>query len=423
MTAPAHRGRHRAFAASLSGTALEYYDFAIYSSAAALVFGQIFFAESDPLDGVIKAFATYAVGFIARPVGGIVFGRLGDIIGRKRVLVYTLLLVGIATFLIGLLPGYATIGVAAPVMLVLLRFAQGVGVGGEWGGAVLLSAEFGDERRQGFWASAAQVGPPLGTLLANAVIAILALTMSDADFVAWGWRIAFLLSGVLVAFGLWIRAALEETPAFQAIAEKGERSEAPLTEVFTTQRRPLAAAILARIGPDVLYAMFAVFVLTYATQSLGLTRAEAVMAVLIGSAVQVPLIPYAGHLSDRFGRRAVYAAGAVGGGLWSLYFFTFAVDQPTLVVGTVVALIFHALMYGPQAAFITEQFDVRLRYTASSLAYTLAGLVGGAIAPLIFSAMLRPGASNLLIGGYIAAACGITLVGLALAKGGSGSRK
>jgi len=412
--ATAHRGRHRAFIASLSGTALEYYDFAIYSSAAALIFGQLYFAESDPLNGVFKAFATYAVGFLARPVGGFVFGRLGDRIGRKRVLVYTLLLVGIATALIGILPTYGQIGVAAPVLLVLLRFAQGVGVGGEWGGAVLLSSEFGRADQRGFWASAAQIGPPVGTLMANGVLAVLALALTPQQFLDWGWRVAFLFSALLVGFGLWIRSALEETPVFREIAAQGEQSSAPVTEVFQTQRRALVAAILARIGPDVLYAMFAVFVLTYATQQLGLSRGQAVVAVLLGSALQVPLIPLAGHLSDRLGRRRVYALGAVSGAIWSLGFILLAHDETTLVIGTVVALSFHALMYGPQAAFIAEQFDSRLRYTASSLAYTLAGLVGGAIAPLCFSVLLaRPG-HQWLIGLYIVVACVVTLVGLAM---------
>lgn len=413
MAAVTPRSRHRAFVASLSGTALEYYDFAIYSSAAALLFGQLFFADQDPLTGLFSSFATYAVGFVARPIGGLVFGRLGDIIGRKQVLVYTLLLVGTATFLIGLLPTYATIGTAAPALLVLLRFAQGVGVGGEWGGAVLLSSEFGREGERGFWASAAQVGPPLGTLLANGVIALLALLIPNEDFIAWGWRIAFLLSAALVGFGLWIRSALEETPVFAEIAKAGEQPERPLAELFRTHRKPLIASILVRIGPDVLYAMFAVFVLTYATTLLGVSKVVAVSSVLIGSALQVPLIPLAGYLSDRLGRRRVYAAGAVGAAIWSLAFVHFAEDETGVMLGTVGALFFHALMYGPQAALISEQFEVRLRYTGSSLAYTLAGLLGGATAPLCFVAFMTMPGGNAIIGFYLAGACAITLVGLA----------
>lgn len=412
-----HPGRGRAFVASLSGTALEYYDFAIYSSAAALIFGQLFFDASDPMTGTLQAFGTYAVGYLARPVGGIFFGRLGDIVGRKVVLVYTLLLVGISTFLIGLLPTYAQIGSTAPALLILLRFAQGVGVGGEWGGAVLLSSEFGRADQRGFWASAAQIGPPLGTLLANGVLAVLTLTLDDEQFLQWGWRVAFLMSLLLIGFGLWIRSALEETPVFSNIEARGEQPKAPISEIFAKQRRPLAAAILARLGPDVLYAMFAVFVLTFATQRLGLTRAQTISSVLIGSAMQVPLIPLAGHLSDRFGRRFIYAIGAIGGGLWSLGFFALVDSQASLICGVIGALIFHALMYGPQAAFIAEQFEPRLRYTGSSLAYTLAGVLGGAIAPLVFSWILSGGDADWLIGAYIASACLLTLLGIGMGKG------
>ena len=274
----------KAYAASLTGTALEYYDFAVYSAAAALVFPQLFFPGEDPLTGTLLSFSTYAVGFLARPVGGIVFGRLGDRVGRKNVLVWTLMLIGAATLLIGLLPGYASIGVAAPIILVLLRFAQGVGVGGEWGGAVLLSSEYGDPAKRGFWASAAQIGPPAGNLLANGVLAVLAAALTEEAFLSWGWRVAFLISAVLVGFGLWIRLKLEDTPVFQAIKESGERPKAPIKEVFATQKRALTAAALARVGPDVLYALFTVFVATYATQVLGMTRSQVLTAVLLGSA-------------------------------------------------------------------------------------------------------------------------------------------
>jgi MFS family permease len=226
MTSPTNapvdrRALRRAFLASLSGTSLEWYDFTAYSAAAALVFPKLFFPAANPLTGTLLAFSTYAVGYVSRPLGGVVFGRLGDVIGRKQVLVLTLVLIGVATFLIGALPTYATIGIAAPILLVLLRFAQGVGVGGEWGGAVLLSSEFGDPRRRGFWASAAQVGPPAGNLLSNGVLAGLTAALSDAAFLSWGWRVTFLLSGVLVAFGLWIRLKLEDTPVFRAIQEAG----------------------------------------------------------------------------------------------------------------------------------------------------------------------------------------------------------
>ncbi|MET7548688.1 MFS transporter [Streptomyces sp. NPDC005133] len=411
-------GLVRAFFASLTGTALEWYDFAVYSAASALVFGDLFFPSEDPLTGTLLAFSTYAVGYVSRPLGGIVFGRLGDVIGRKKVLIATLVLIGAATFVIGLLPTHSTIGVAAPIALVVLRFAQGVGVGGEWGGAVLLSSEFGDPKRRGFYASAAQVGPPAGNLLANGVLAALGVLLTEDQFLSWGWRIAFLVSGVLVGFGLWIRAKLEETPVFKAMEAEHSRPEAPVREVLTRQPRALAAAILARVAPDVLYALFTVFVLTYATDELDMSRGSALTAVLIGSSLQIFLIPLAGALSDRVNRRLLYGCSAVGAGAWPFVFFGM-VDGDSwglLVLGVVVALVLHSLMYGPQAAFVAEQFSPRLRSTGSSLAYTLAGLIGGAIAPLLFTALLGSFHSWVPLAVYVAVAAAVTLAGLLLGR-------
>ncbi len=423
--APQHNGSavRRAFFASLTGTALEWYDFAIYSVAAALVFGEVFFPSDDPATGTLLAFSTYAVGYVSRPLGGFVFGRLGDRIGRKKVLIATLVLIGAATLLIGLLPSHATIGVAAPIALVVLRFAQGVGVGGEWGGAVLLSSEFGDPRRRGFLASAAQVGPPAGNLMANGVLAALGFLLTEEQFISWGWRVAFLLSGVLVFFGLWIRAKLEETPVFKAMEAEQKRPEAPLREVFTTHPRELTAAILCRVAPDVLYALFTVFVLTYATGELGLSRGAALSAVLIGSTCQVFLIPLAGALSDRVNRRLLYGVSAVAAGVWPFLFFPMigGGDWALLVLGVVVALAVHSLMYGPQAAFIAEQFSPRLRYTGSSLAYTLAGVIGGAVAPLLFTTLLDTYDSWLPLALYVAVTAVVTVVGLCLGRDGNPS--
>ncbi|MFI1731312.1 MFS transporter [Streptomyces acidicola] len=411
-------GVRRAFAASLTGTALEWYDFAVYSAAAALVFGDVFFPSEDPLTGTLLAFSTYAVGYVSRPLGGFVFGRLGDVIGRKKVLIATLVLIGVATFLIGILPAYSTIGVAAPIVLVLLRFAQGVGVGGEWGGAVLLSSEFGDPRRRGFYASAAQVGPPAGNLLANGVLAALGALLTEDQFVSWGWRVAFLLSGVLVAFGLWIRAKLEETPVFKAMEAEQSRPEAPIREVFTTQPRALIAAMLCRVGPDVLYAMFTVFVLTYATGELGMSRGSALAAVLIGSSLQVFLMPLAGAVSDRINRRVLYGCAAVAAGVWPFLFFPMIGGGTwiPLAIGVVVGLVIHCFLYGPQAAFIAEQFSPRLRYTGSSLAYTLAGIIGGAVAPLLFTTLLSAYGSWVPLALYIAVAAVVSLVGVFLGR-------
>ncbi|MFD5897429.1 MFS transporter [Streptomyces sp. NPDC060366] len=413
----------RAFFASLTGTALEWYDFAIYSVAAALVFGDVFFPSEDPATGTLLAFSTYAVGYVSRPLGGFVFGRLGDKIGRKKVLIATLVLIGVATLLIGLLPSYATIGVAAPIALVILRFAQGVGVGGEWGGAVLLSSEFGDPRRRGFYASAAQIGPPAGNLMANGVLAALGALLSEDQFVSWGWRVAFLLSGVLVVFGLWIRTKLEETPVFKAMEAEQTRPTAPIREVFTTHPRALVAAILSRVAPDVLYALFTVFVLTYATGELGMSRGSALAAVLIGSSFQVFLIPLAGALSDRVNRRLLYGLSALAAGVWPFAFFpmTDGGSWPLLTLGVVVALGIHSFMYGPQAAFIAEQFSPRLRYTGSSLAYTLAGVIGGAVAPLVFTALLDAYNTWVPLALYVAGTAVVTITGLSLGRDGDES--
>jgi MFS family permease len=422
MTEPTtdRKSLRRAFAASLSGTTLEYYDFAVYSVASATILGKLFFPSSDELASTMLAFSTYAVGYVSRPFGGFLFGRLGDILGRKQVLVFTLLLTGIATFLIGVLPTHAALGGGAALLLVLLRFAQGVGVGGEWGGAVLLSSEFGDPKRRGFWASAAQIGPPAGTLLANGVLTLLALILTTAQFESWGWRVAFLLSGVLVLFGLWLRLRLEETPVFREIAARGERPKAPVREVVRQEPRALITGILVRICPDVLYSLFTVFVLTYMTTKLHMPKSDGTIAVMIGSACQLFLMPAFGALSDRLSRRRMYLAGTIAAVVWPFVFFPIANTRSFLaiIVGVVVALAIHALLYGPQAALITEQFSVRLRYTGSSLAYTFAGVVGGAVAPLVFTALLAGFGTWVVLAVYVAFTGILTLVGALLSRTG-----
>jgi metabolite-proton symporter len=400
--------------ASLIGTSLEWYDFFLYGTAAALVFNKLFFPNFDPVVGTLLAFATYAVGFVARPLGGIIFGHFGDRVGRKQVLVVTLLIMGIATFLIGLLPTYATVGVAAPILLVALRFVQGLGLGGEWGGAVLMSLEHGAPERRGLNASWPQVGVPLGNLLAAGVLAVLNLVLSNEAFLAWGWRVAFLLSGALVLVGLWIRMTIAESPLFAEVEESGAKASLPLVEVLKQHPKELLIAMGARVGTDVAFYTFTLYILTFITTNLGLPRGVGLNAVLIGSAVQLALIPYFGALSDRLGRRPVYAAGAVAAAVWAFVFFPMLSTRSTavIVLTTVVALATHAAMYGPQAAFIAELFSTKLRYSGASMGYQIAGVLGGGIAPLVSIALVKATGTPFAVSCYVLAMVALTLIAL-----------
>lgn len=404
----------RLAAASMMGTSLEWYEFTIYNSMAALVFNKLFFPSFDPVVGTILAFSTYAVGYVSRPFGGLFFGRLGDRLGRRAVLIFTLGLMGITTLAMGLLPTYGAIGVAAPILLVALRFFQGVALGGEWAGAVLLSVEHGKAESRGVNASWTQVGPSAGTLLAAGVIALMTTFQSEETFLAWGWRIPFLLSVVLIIFGFWIRRSVDETPLFSSIEAKGATAKAPIKEVLTHHWRKLLVAGGVRIGSDVVYALLAVVTLTYVTQRLGLTRTLALTAVFMGAAIHVLAVPLMAGLSDRVGRKVVYGFGAVASIVWAFVFFELMdTRQPALIILAVcIGMVFQAAMYGPQGAFITEQFSTRVRYTGSSLAYTFAGVLGGAFAPLIFVTLLKEYSGTVALSLYVGAALLVTLVAL-----------
>jgi metabolite-proton symporter len=400
------------------GTSLEWYDFFIYGTAAALVFNQLFFPSFDPLVGTLLAFTTYAVGFIARPLGGVVFGHYGDRVGRKNVLVVTLLLMGIATFVIGLLPTYATIGVWAPVLLVVLRFLQGLGLGGEWGGAVLMTLESGDPARRGLNASWPQVGVPVGLLLANGVLSLMGAVTGDGAFLAWGWRVPFLLSGLLVLVGLWIRLTVAETPAFRQVESKQVKARAPIVDVLRRYPRQVLLAVGARVGVDVAFYLFVLFITTYVVTYLGLPQNYALNAVLIAAACQVLFIPFFGSLSDRVGRRPVYLAGTIGAAVWSFVFFAL-LDTGSfglIVLAAVVALVFHAAMYGPQASFIAEMFPTQVRYSGASMGYQLAGVIGGALAPIIATALLGGFDSSLVVSVYAVVMLAVTFVCVLVAR-------
>lgn len=408
--------------ASLVGTTVEWYDFFLYSSAAALVFNKLFFPDADPLTGTLLAFTTYAIGFLARPIGGLVFGHYGDKIGRKKLLVISLLMMGGATFAMGLLPTYASIGVAAPVLLTLLRLVQGFALGGEWGGAVLIVSEHGGAARRGFWASWPQCGAPGGNLLATAVLAILAAVQTEEAFLAWGWRIPFLLSAVLVVIGLWIRLAVAESPVFLAAQRKAEErgvaEKAPIVQVFKHSWRQVLIAMGARMGENVSYYVITAFILVYITESLGMEKSTGLNAVLIGSAVHFVTIPLWGILSDRIGRRAVYLFGAVAMGAWGFVFFALLDTKSfgVIALATTVGLVLHGAMYGPQAAFFSELFGTRVRYSGASVGYQLASILAGAVAPLIAVALLDAWDSTLPVSLYLGAMCLITVVAVLVAR-------
>ncbi|OEJ30596.1 MFS transporter [Streptomyces subrutilus] len=415
----ARAGIGRVISASLIGTTIEWYDFFLYGSAAALVFNKLFFPSSEPLVGTLLAFLTYAIGFAARPLGGLVFGHYGDKIGRKKLLVLSLLMMGGATFAMGLLPTHASIGVGAPILLTVLRLIQGFALGGEWGGAVLLVSEHGDDKNRGFWASWPQAGAPGGNLLATGVLALLAAVQSDEAFLAWGWRIPFLLSGVLVVIGLWIRVSVSETPLFleaqakaaaQAAAGTGGAGKPPVVEVFRTNWRGVLTAIGTRLGENISYYVITAFLLVYVTTHLGLSKSDGLNAVLIGSAVHFVTIPLWGALSDRIGRRPVTLIGSLGMTGWAFAFFAMLDSKsfPVIAAAVTIGLLFHGAMYGPQAAFISEMFDTEVRYSGASMGSQLASIIGGALAPIIAVALLDGYGSSLPISIYLAAAALIT---------------
>ena len=409
----------RVVMASLIGTTIEWYDFFLYGSAAALIFNKLFFPSFDPLVGTLLAFATYAVGFVARPLGGIVFGHFGDKVGRKRLLMLSLMLMGVATVLIGLLPTYAQIGVWAPILLIALRLVQGFAVGGEWGGAVLMAAEHGDSGRRGFWASWPQAGVAAGSLLSAGVLAIMANFQSEADFLAWGWRVPFLLSALLVAVGWYIRNRVSESPMFeQALAETETPPKLPIMEVIRERPRAILLGAGLRVGENISYYILTVFSLTYLVDVASETRSLALNALLIGAAVQFFAIPLLARLSDTIGRRPVYAAGGLGLAAYAFVFFPMlGSGEPALIVAAIViGLVLHSAMYGPQAAFITELFPTRIRYSGVSIAYQLTSIAAGSLAPIIALWLYTKYDSYLPVAIYVGATCAISGISALLAR-------
>ncbi len=418
--------------ASLIGTATEWYDFFLYGSAAALVFGKLFFPDSDPVTGTLLAFGTYALGFAARPLGGVVFGHFGDRVGRKKMLVTSLLMMGFGTIAIGVLPTYATIGVAAPILLLACRLLQGFAVGGEWGGAVLMAAENGQDKDRGFWSSWPQAGVAMGNLLATGVLFVLAAVQSDAAFEAWGWRIPFLLSAVLVFVGLWVRFTLEESPVFaeaanEIVEKKQEANHIPILEVFRRYPKEVLTAMGMRLAENTSYYIFTVIVLTYIVEFAKQDKGPVLQALLIGSVVHFIWIPIVGAISDRVGRRPLYLVGAVGVAVWSFVFFGLldSNNHGKIILAIVVGLMLHALMYAPQAAFFSELFGTSVRYTGASVGFQLASICAGAIAPLVAVALLKtglPGDPNTkAVAIYVTITSVITVIAVLFAKETRGS--
>jgi metabolite-proton symporter len=407
-------------AASLIGTTIEWYDFFLYGTAAALVFGKLFFPAKDPLTGLLQAFLTYSLGFVARPIGGLVFGHFGDRIGRKRLLMASLVLMGAASMAMGLLPTYQQIGVAAPVLLAALRFVQGFAVGGEWGGAVLMAGEFGDDTRRGAWSGWPQVGVPAGNLLAAGVLAAMAALQSEADFLAWGWRVAFLLSGLLVAVGWWVRSTLSESPQFEAAEARAARAIEPAPAIQALRHRPGGVAIGAglKFGENVAFYIVTTFAIAYLAETVGANRQIGLTAVLIGSLVELVTMPLFSALSDRIGRRPVYAFGAIAMAAWGFVFFRLlhAGAAGSVTVAVSVALVLHGAMYGPQAAFIAELFPTRYRYSGASIAYQVTSIFAGSLAPVIAVALLQRTHSTTPIAAYLALACIVSAIAALTAR-------
>jgi MFS family permease len=393
---------------SMIGTAIEWYDFFLYGTMATLVFPKLFFPKSDPVVGTLLALLTFLVGFIARPFGGALFGHLGDRVGRKSTLIATLLLMGISTLIIGFLPGYAAIGVAAPLVLALLRLGQGLGVGGEWGGSVLLALEYGHKRNRGFWASWPQMGVPIG-LITSTIVVNVVQTATGSNFGVWGWRIPFFLSALLILVGMFIRLRVLETPLFAQVKKQKRQARAPILDAFRHSTREILLSAGARFVEQAPFYLFTVFVITYGISKVGIERGVILNAITIGAVIELFTIPLFGYLSDRVGRRLWYLIGCVLMAAFAFPYFLLMNTGNALFFGLAIVLslaILHAWVYGPQAALIAERFGTKSRYSGASLGYQLAAPFAGGLAPII-AVLLLNGKTNLSAFGLTGVTIGI----------------
>jgi MFS transporter, MHS family, shikimate and dehydroshikimate transport protein len=404
--------------ASVLGTAVEWYDFLIYGVGAALVFNKLFFPTFDPLVGTLAAFGSYAVGFVARPLGGAIFGHFGDRHGRKAMLTLTMVIMGAGTFLIGLLPTHSQIGILAPILLILLRLLQGVGIGGEWGGAVLMVIESGDTRQRGFLGSLVQVGFPLGMVLATIVFAAVS-KLPEAEFLAWGWRIPFLVSILLVEVGLFVRLKLVETPKFTEVRERNEIARLPIAEVLLKDWKNFLIAVGLKITEVAWVYILTVFIVFYASTRLALPRSVILDAVLYAALLEMLTIPLFGMLSDRVGRKPLYVAGAIFSALFAFPLFSLLETRDATIITLTIALamsLSHGMMFGPQAAFLPELFGTKVRYSGASLGCQISAAISGGFAPLVATALLTWENGTHSISIYMVGLSAITLVAVLVAK-------
>ncbi len=408
----------RAVVASTIGTTIEWYDFFLYGSAAALVFPKLFFPSSDPFVGQILSFSTFFAGFVARPLGAALFGHFGDRVGRKTLLVITMMLMGLATMAVGLVPAYASIGSVGAVLLTFFRAVQGLAVGGEWSGSILIASEWAPKNRRGFFTSWAQAGAPLGMMIANLALSGMGGLTTDAQFLEWGWRIPFLASIVLVAVGLYVRIGVLESPVFSALKAKGKIVKAPISEVIRYNWREVALTTLVRTGQLAPYYIFTTYILTYGTTVLGLSRTMLLNLLSIRSITSIVMIPFAGYMSDRFGRKRVVAIGLIGTGLWGFVYFELISTGSALVIFFIMLIDawLQDLQYGPQAALISEAFPASRRYTGSGLGYHLAAITAGGPAPAIAAYLFSQYHSAHAIAAFGFATTIISLIALALLK-------
>jgi len=410
----------RVVLSSLIGATIEWYDFFLYGVVAGIVFNKLYFPPGDPLVGTLLAYTTFAVGFVTRPLGGVIFGHFGDRIGRKSVLITTLMIMGVATFLIGLIPTYAQIGVWAPILLLLLRVFQGIGLGGEWGGAVLMTFENAPPGKRGFYASIPQIGLAIGLCLASGLVALLSSTLSDAEFLAWGWRVAFLVSVGMVGVGLYIRLKVLETPEFEQLKARNAQSKLPFADMIRQYPRNVLLGMGARYIDGVFFNILGVFVIGYLANTLKIPRTTALLGVSLAALVMIATIPFFGALSDRVGRRRTYAIGSIVTALSSFAaFYLMTPTAPTIVIWLAIIVPFgvlYASVYGPEAALFCELFDPRVRYTGISFVYQFSGIFASGITPLVATALLAQGNGTpwlicgyVLFAGIVSAVCAVAI--------------